>query len=82
MKITTTLLPLLLSSLAASSSLSFFRSDQQVLDESLKVPGDNPLEFCAKSDDYILTISNVDLKPNPPSPLVPSPPHAKSVSRG
>lgn len=68
MKFTTTLLPLLLSSLAASSSLSFFRSDQQVLDEKLSVPGDNPLEFCASSDDYILTISNVDLKPNPPLP--------------
>lgn len=68
MKLTTTILPLLLSSLAASSSFSFFGSDQQVLDEGLKVPGDNPLEFCENSDDYILTISNVDLEPNPPSP--------------
>ncbi|KAF6224881.1 hypothetical protein HO133_010075 [Letharia lupina] len=68
MKLTTTLLPLLLSSLATSSSLSFFGSNQQVLDDDLKVPGDNPLEFCAKSDDFILTINNVDLEPNPPLP--------------
>ncbi|KAL9123669.1 MAG: hypothetical protein Q9175_008314 [Cornicularia normoerica] len=68
MKLTTTLLPLFISSLATSSSLPFFGSDQQVLDEDLKVPGQNPLEFCGKSDDYILTISNVDLEPNPPLP--------------
>lgn len=68
MKLTTTILPLLLSSLATSTSLSFFGSDQQVLDEDLKVPGDNPLEFCGKSDDFTLTIDSVDLKPNPPLP--------------
>lgn len=68
MKLTTTLLPLFISSLATSSSLSFFGKDQQVLDEDLKVPGDNPLEFCGKSDDFILTINNVDLEPNPPLP--------------
>lgn len=68
MKLTTTLLTLFLSSLATSSSLSFFGSEQQVLDEDLKVPGDNPLEFCGKSDDFILTINNVDLDPNPPLP--------------
>lgn len=68
MKLTTSLLPLFLSSLATSSSLSFFGSDQQVLDENLKVPGDNPLEFCDKNDDFILTIDNVDLDPNPPQP--------------
>ena len=68
MKLFTTLLPLFLSSLATSSSFSFFASDQQVLDDDLKVPGDNPLSFCAKNDDFILTINNVDLEPNPPLP--------------
>lgn len=68
MKLTCTLLPLFISSLATSSSLSFFGNDQQVLDEDLKVPGDNPLDFCGKSDDFILTIDNVDLEPNPPLP--------------
>ncbi|CAF9931791.1 Phosphatidylglycerol/phosphatidylinositol transfer protein [Imshaugia aleurites] len=68
MKLTTALLPLFISSLATSSSLSFFGSDQQVLDKTLEVPGANPLEFCEKNDDYILTINNVDLEPNPPLP--------------
>lgn len=68
MKFTTTLLPLFLSSLTTCSSFPFFGGDQQVLDEDLKVPGQNPLEFCANSDDFILTISNVDLEPNPPLP--------------
>ncbi|CAF9904688.1 MAG: Phosphatidylglycerol/phosphatidylinositol transfer protein [Alectoria fallacina] len=68
MKLTPTLLLLFLSSFATSNSLSFFSSNQQVLDENHKVPGDNPLEFCDKSDDYILTINNVDLEPNPPLP--------------
>ena len=68
MKLTTALLPLFFSSLATSSSLSFFGSDQQVLDEDFDVPGDNPLKFCGKNDEYILTLNNVDLEPNPPLP--------------
>lgn len=68
MKFFTTLLPLFLSSLATSSSFSFFANDQQVLDDGLNVPGDNPLTFYANPDDFILTINNVDLDPNPPSP--------------
>ncbi|KAM0801747.1 ML domain-containing protein [Usnea florida] len=68
MKLTITLLPLFLASLTTCSSFSFFDGDQQVLDEDLKVPGQNPLQFCANSDDFILSISNVDLEPNPPMP--------------
>ncbi|KAI9663029.1 MAG: Phosphatidylglycerol/phosphatidylinositol transfer protein [Bathelium mastoideum] len=37
-------------------------------DPDLKVPGDNPLTFCNKPDDNILTIDKVDLDPNPPVP--------------
>ncbi|KAF2235646.1 putative phosphatidylglycerol/phosphatidylinositol transfer protein [Viridothelium virens] len=37
-------------------------------DEDLSVPGDNPLLFCSKADDDILTIKQVDLDPNPPAP--------------
>ncbi len=59
---------LLLASCAASSSLSFFRGDQRVLEDDLSVPGANPLEFCQKDDKYTLTITKVDLTPNPPSP--------------
>ena len=70
MKIAATLISLLLSSLAAANSLSFFGSDQHVLDDELDVPGDNPLEFCQKDNKYTLTINKVDLTPNPPSPYV------------
>jgi hypothetical protein len=35
-----------------------------------KVPGDNPLYFCADPADYILQIEKVDLDPNPPKPYV------------
>ena len=66
MRFTATLLPLLVSSLA--TCFSFLANDQQILDDDLKVPGDNPLKFCANSDDFILTINKVDLEPNPPSP--------------
>jgi hypothetical protein len=36
-------------------------------DESLSVPGKNPLYFCANPEDDILVINKVDLDPNPPS---------------
>ena len=35
-------------------------------DESLAVPGENPLVFCNPPNSYILEITNVDLDPNPP----------------
>jgi len=35
-------------------------------DNPLKVPGENPLEFCSPQDDFLLTIKKVDLDPNPP----------------
>lgn len=68
MLLTTTILPLLFSSLAASRSSSFFGSDQHVLDEALSVPGKNPLTFCQDTKDYSLDIKYVDLTPNPPEP--------------
>jgi hypothetical protein len=36
-------------------------------DDSLKVPGENPLYFCSKPDKDILVIEGVDLDPNPPA---------------
>jgi len=68
MKLTITVVLLLLSSFAASKSLSLFGGDQRLLEDDLDVPGDNPLEFCQQDDTYILTINKVDLTPNPPSP--------------
>lgn len=40
------------------------------IQEDYKVPGDNPLYFCADPKDDILEIEKVDLSPNPPEPYV------------
>ncbi|MCJ1422660.1 Phosphatidylglycerol/phosphatidylinositol transfer protein [Sticta canariensis] len=67
MKFTASFLPLVFTSLAASTSL--FSGSQTILsDDDLNVPGENPLKFCQNSDRYTLTISGVDLTPNPPLP--------------
>ncbi|KAL8723324.1 MAG: hypothetical protein Q9225_000376 [Loekoesia sp. 1 TL-2023] len=66
MKILLTFAPLLLSTLVASKSFLFASNQQTLLDDDLSVPGDNPLKFCNDPADYILTIENVDLDPNPP----------------
>lgn len=66
MKLSTTLLPLLLSFAATPSFASLFGSNQHVLEDKQEVPGDNPLVFCQDISDYILTIDYVELSPNPP----------------
>ena len=68
MRSISSLLILFLSWVAVSNTLSLFSSDQQVLDEDLSVPGDNPLFYCQKTDNDILHIDYVDLTPNPPEP--------------
>lgn len=68
MRATSSLLTFFLSCVAVSNTLSLFGSDQQVLDEDLSVPGDNPLFYCQKTEDDILHIDYVDLTPNPPEP--------------
>ena len=45
-------------------------NNQVVVNEDFKVPGDNPLYFCADPKDYIAKITKVDLSPNPPVPYV------------
>jgi len=68
MKFSTSLVTLLLSTIVASEGLSFFGGSQHVLDDSVAVPGESPLEFCqATHDDDILIIQHVNLTPNPPS---------------
>lgn len=53
--------------LATASAGSFFGgSDVTTFDDSLSVPGDNPLQHCANPKDDILEIKSVDLSPNPP----------------
>ena len=66
----------LLAALCASSALaaSFgFDIGQNVLSGTgdfgallEEVPGENPLEFCEDTGDYLLDIKSVDLDPNPP----------------
>lgn len=43
---------------------------QITVKEEFKVPGNNPLNFCADPKDNLLEIENVDLDPNPPQPYV------------
>ena len=66
MRLISFLLTLCLSCVAVSHALSLFGSDQQVLDDELAVPGDNPLFYCQSTDENILLIDYVDLTPNPP----------------
>ncbi|MCJ1231883.1 Phosphatidylglycerol/phosphatidylinositol transfer protein [Toensbergia leucococca] len=68
MRFTTALLPLLLSPLVTSKSLSLFGSQAVLGSATQDVPGENPLQYCQPVfDKDILTISYVNLSPNPPS---------------
>ncbi|CZR62456.1 probable phosphatidylglycerol/phosphatidylinositol transfer protein [Phialocephala subalpina] len=67
MKLPLSLASLLLSTFVAAEGLSLF-GGQKVLDEATKVPGDNPLNYCAaEHSDDILVLDHVNLNPNPPS---------------
>ncbi|KAG0649358.1 Phosphatidylglycerol phosphatidylinositol transfer [Hyphodiscus hymeniophilus] len=67
MKITLSILTLLLSTLVASDGLSFFGGAQKALGDGAAVPGDNPLTYCKKDhDDDLLVLEKVNLTPNPP----------------
>lgn len=66
MKFSLIFVPPFLSAFVASKSFLFATEQQTLVDDSLSVPGENPLEFCSDQSDYILTIDNVDLDPNPP----------------
>ena len=61
--------PLVALFLATQSAASFFGQRIEV-DNSLSVPGDNPLQYCQAADDNILAIEYVNLSPNPPVPYV------------
>lgn len=68
MKLTSALFALL--SLTPVAQSSWLDGKQVAINdgENVKVPGENPLTFCSKPDDDILTIKQVDLDPNPPVP--------------
>jgi hypothetical protein len=67
MKFNSSFFALLLSTVVASKSLSFFGNDQKVLDSNLGVPGKSPLRYCqAKHDSDLLIIDHVNLDPEIP----------------
>ncbi|KAL7785194.1 putative phosphatidylglycerol/phosphatidylinositol transfer protein precursor [Trichoderma ceciliae] len=54
---------------APATALAIWGDSASALDSGLKVPGENPIEFCdADRDDNIIVIEKVDLAPNPPKP--------------
>jgi len=71
MKLSLSLITLLLSSLAASEGLSFSLGGQKPLGDGEAVPGNNPLTYCqAEHGDDILVLDHVNLTPNPPQAYV------------
>lgn len=60
--------------LANAAAFSIFDPTQASLkvtdNGKYPVNGENPLQYCAKPDNYKLEIESVDLAPNPPLPYV------------
>ncbi|KAM0250011.1 hypothetical protein ACHAQJ_008818 [Trichoderma viride] len=54
---------------APATALAIWGDSASALDSSLKVPGENPIEYCnADRDGDLIVIEKVDLAPNPPKP--------------
>ncbi|KAJ4319713.1 Phosphatidylglycerol/phosphatidylinositol transfer protein [Neodidymelliopsis sp. IMI 364377] len=68
MQLTTLFLAGLSAVSVSASPYASWVPNQVTVKEEFKVPGDNPLYFCADPADYILQIEKVDLDPNPPKP--------------
>ncbi|KAJ4291695.1 Phosphatidylglycerol/phosphatidylinositol transfer protein [Kalmusia sp. IMI 367209] len=68
MKVSAVLLAATSVASVSAGGSSWLTGNQAVINEDFKVPGDNPLYFCADPKEYILKIENVDLSPNPPLP--------------
>jgi len=66
MKLTSLLLPVVLTATVSARS-SWLNGDQvSVKEDPVAVPGENPLVFCSDPPTDILEIDSVDLSPNPP----------------
>lgn len=70
MKLLTAALALFVSTAYCGFGVSFGGSQAPLVDDKVKVPGDNPLYFCSDPKDDILDITKVDLDPNPPKAYV------------
>lgn len=66
MKFSAVIASTLLAGSASARSTIFSTSPAITFDDSLSVPGKNPLQHCADPKDDILTLKSVDLDPNPP----------------
>jgi len=66
MKLCTILLAILGIAHASWLDQSPLIAPSTVEDKSLSVPGENPLFYCASPSDYILSIDDLELSPNPP----------------
>ncbi|KAL7933696.1 putative phosphatidylglycerol/phosphatidylinositol transfer protein precursor [Trichoderma chlorosporum] len=54
---------------APATALAIWGESASALTASLKVPGENPIEYCnANRDGNLIDIKKVDLAPNPPKP--------------
>ncbi|KAM0449049.1 hypothetical protein ACHAPV_007735 [Trichoderma viride] len=52
---------------APATALAIWGDSAYAFDSNLKVPGENPIEFCSASrDGNLIDIKKVDLAPNPP----------------
>ncbi|KAF2111090.1 ML domain-containing protein [Lophiotrema nucula] len=66
MKLATVLIPAAFAASVVAEPVPGWIPSQVTISEDHKVPGDNPLYFCADPKDYIVEIDKVDLSPNPP----------------
>ena len=67
MKLTATVLALLATSASARSLFGSNSVEVAPYDDTLNVPGKNPLQHCQNPKDDILDLKTVDLDPNPPA---------------
>lgn len=73
MKLSAVLVPAALAASVVAEPTPGWMPSQVTISEDYKVPGDNPLYFCADPKDYIVEIDKVDLSPNPPEAYVARP---------
>lgn len=66
MKPTLFLLPVVLTATVSARSSWLNGNQVSVKEDSVEVPGENPLLFCSDPPTDILEIYSVDLSPNPP----------------
>jgi len=54
--------------ICATAAALEFQSPLRTQEEKVKVPGENPLNYCKPPKDYLVNIEYINLTPNPPVP--------------